>query len=66
MELVCALWFWVTIGSTYLCVLKLFLLGFVKFWISENQISPSTLYGAAVSVALYAGVSLVFILKAGD
>ena len=58
--------FWVTVGSISLSVVKLFLLGYGKFFVLIKQISLSSLWGVAASAAIAAGVSLVTILQAGD
>ena len=62
----CTPCFGVSIGSTCLYMLKLFLPGFEKFWVLQRHMSPGTLNGALVSPTLVAGVSLLSILQAGD
>ena len=59
-------YFWETIGSIGLSVLKPFLLGYGKFLVLLKHMSPGYLWGVAASAALAAGVSLVSILQAGD
>ena len=58
--------FGVTIGSTCQYVLKLFLLGYVKFLVLQRHMSLGTFRGAVVSAAYAAGISLVSILQAGN
>ena len=58
--------FWVTIGSTGLSVLKPFLSWVRKvLGVDKALMSPGSVWEAAASTAIVAGVSLVSILQAG-